>query len=53
MLCPQATNLAAVRRLTASLLRQEKTNKRGVKNKRLGCALDTDYLLLALNTAQF
>lgn len=48
-----ATNLAAVRRLTASLLRQEKTNKRGVKNKRLGCALDTDYLLLALNTAQF
>lgn len=48
-----AANLAAVRRLTASLLRQEKTNKRGVKNKRLSCALDTDYLVLALNTAQF
>lgn len=28
-----ATNLAAVRRLTNSILRQEKTNKRGIKNK--------------------
>ena len=32
---PRAANLAAVRRLAATLLRQEKTNKRGVKNKAL------------------
>jgi len=47
-----AANLAAVRRLALSLLRQEKTNKRGLKNKRLACALDTDYLLKVLETAQ-
>ena len=34
-----AANLAAVRRLALSLLRQEKTNKRGLKNKRLACCL--------------
>jgi predicted transposase YbfD/YdcC len=48
-----AANLAAVRRLGLSLLRQEKTNKRGVKNKRLACALDPDYLVKVLATAQF
>lgn len=48
-----AANLAAVRRLALSLLRQEKTNKRGLKNKRLACALDTDYLLKVLETANF
>lgn len=48
-----AANLAAVRRLALSLLRQEKTNKRGLKNKRLACALDTDYLLTVLQNAQF
>ena len=48
-----AANLAAVRRLAVSLLRQEKTNKRGVKNKRLQCALDPGYLLKALANAKF
>ncbi len=46
-------NLAAVRRLAISLLRQEKTNKRGAKNKRLNCALDPAYLLTVLTTARF
>lgn len=48
-----AANLAAVRRLAVSLLRQEKTNKRGVKNKRLQCALEPAYLLKVLATAKF
>jgi predicted transposase YbfD/YdcC len=48
-----AANLAAVRRLALSLLRQEKTNKRGVKNKRLACALDPAYLLTVLHNAHF
>jgi predicted transposase YbfD/YdcC len=48
-----AANLAAVRRLALSLLRQEKTNKRGVKNKRLACALDPAYLLKVLANAKF
>jgi predicted transposase YbfD/YdcC len=48
-----AANLAAVRRLALSLLRQEKTNKRGLHNKRLACALDPDYLLKVLANAQF
>jgi predicted transposase YbfD/YdcC len=48
-----AANLASVRRLAVSLLRQEKTNKRGIKNKRLACALDTDYLMKVLANAQF
>jgi predicted transposase YbfD/YdcC len=48
-----AANLAAVRRLALSLLRQETTNKRGLKNKRLACALDPDYLLKVLATAKF
>lgn len=48
-----AANLAAVRRMALSLLRQEKTNKRGVKNKRLACALDPDYLVQVLANAKF
>jgi predicted transposase YbfD/YdcC len=48
-----AANLAAVRRLALSLLRQEKTNKRGVKNKRLACALNPNYLLTVLHNAKF
>ncbi len=48
-----AANLAAVRRLALSLLRQEKTNTRGVKNKRLNCALDPSYLLNVVHTAKF
>jgi predicted transposase YbfD/YdcC len=48
-----AANLAAVRRLAVSLLRQETSNKRGAKNKRLHCALDPSYLLKVLHTAKF
>lgn len=48
-----AANFAAVRRLAVSLLRQEKTNKRGAKNKRLNCALDPTYLLTVLHNAHF
>jgi hypothetical protein len=48
-----AANLAAVRRLALNLLRQEKSNKRGLKNKRLACALDPNYLLAVLASAQF
>jgi len=47
-----AANLAAVRRLALSLLRQERTNKRGVENKRLACALDPEYLLKVLANAK-
>lgn len=46
-----AANLAAVRRLTLSLLRQEPTLKRGAKCKRMACALDPDYLLKVFHTA--
>jgi predicted transposase YbfD/YdcC len=48
-----AANLGAVRRLALSLLRQEETNKRGLKNKRLACALDPKYLLTVLANAKF
>jgi len=48
-----AANLAAVRRLALSLLRQEKTNKRGIKNKRFACALNPTYLLTVLHNTQF
>lgn len=44
-----ATNLAAVRRLVLSLLRQEHTLQRGAKCKRLACALDLNYLLRVLH----
>jgi predicted transposase YbfD/YdcC len=43
-----AANLAAVRRLALSLLRQDTTVKRGIKTKRLKCALDPQYLLQIL-----
>jgi predicted transposase YbfD/YdcC len=48
-----AANLAAVRRLAVSLLRQEKTLKRGAKCKRMACALDPNYLLRVLYNAKF
>jgi predicted transposase YbfD/YdcC len=48
-----AANLAAVRRLVLSLLRQEKTLKRGAKCKRMACALDPDYLLTVFHNAKF
>jgi predicted transposase YbfD/YdcC len=47
-----AVNLAAVRRLAVSWLRQEKTLKRGAKCKRMACAIDNDYLLKVLSTVQ-
>jgi predicted transposase YbfD/YdcC len=47
-----SANLGAVRRLVVSLLRQEKTLKRGAKGKRMACALDVHYLLKVLATAQ-
>jgi len=48
-----AANLAAVRRLAVSLLRQDRTLKRGAKCKRMACALDTNYLLHVLKNAKF
>ena len=48
-----AANLAAIRRLSLSLLRQEKSNKRGLKNKRFACALNPNYLLKVLANAKF
>ena len=47
-----ASNLAAVRRLTVSLLRQEQTLKRGAKCKRMACAIDPNYLLRVLHSAK-
>jgi predicted transposase YbfD/YdcC len=47
-----SANLGAVRRLIVSLLRQEKTLKRGAKAKRMVCALDANYLLKVLATAE-
>jgi predicted transposase YbfD/YdcC len=47
-----AVNFAAVRRLAVSLLRQDKTLKRGAKCKRMACALDPDYLLQILHEAK-
>jgi predicted transposase YbfD/YdcC len=47
-----AVNLAAVRRLAVSVLRQDKTLKRGAKCKRMACALDPNYLLQVLREAQ-
>jgi len=48
-----AVNLAAVRRLALSLLRQDTTITRGLKTKRLNCALDPNYLLRVLKFAKF
>jgi predicted transposase YbfD/YdcC len=47
-----AVNLAAVRRLAVSWLRQEKTLQRGAKCKRMACAINNDYLLKVLSTVQ-
>ena len=47
-----SANLGAVRRLIVSLLRQEKTLRRGARAKRMACALDPNYLLKVLATAE-
>jgi predicted transposase YbfD/YdcC len=47
-----AVNLAAVRRLAVSLLRQDKSLKRGAKCKRMACALNPSYLLRVLHNAK-
>lgn len=48
-----AANLAAVRRWVVSLLRQDTSIKRGVKTKRLNCALDPNYTIRVLQAATF
>lgn len=48
-----AANLATVRRLAISLLRQDKTTKHGAKAKRMKAALDPNYLIRILNNARF
>lgn len=45
-----SSNLAAIRRLVVSLLRQEATLKCGAKIKRMVCALDPRYLLKVFGT---
>ncbi len=47
-----ATNLAAVRRLALSLLRQDETNRRGLTNERRAGALDPDDLPTVLANAK-
>lgn len=47
-----AANLAAVRRLAVSLLRQDTKVERGAKCKRMLCALDPNYLLHVLKNAK-
>jgi predicted transposase YbfD/YdcC len=47
-----SANLGAIRRLIVSLLRREKTLKRGARAKRMVCALDGNYLLKVLATAE-
>lgn len=48
-----AANLAAVRRLVVSLLRQDKQTKHGAKAKRLKAAIDPDYVLNVLQYSGF
>jgi predicted transposase YbfD/YdcC len=43
-----ATNMAVVRRIALNLLKQEKSVRLGVANKRLKAAWDEDYLLKIL-----
>ncbi len=43
-------NLAVLRHVALSLLKQDKSKKIGIKNKRLVCAWNDDYLLHILST---
>jgi len=45
-------NLALLNRLTLSLLKQEKTYKRGIASKRLRAGWDSKYLELLLTSPQ-
>ena len=45
-----AENLSRIRRVALSLLKQESTNKRGIKTKRLHAGWNQDYLLKILAT---
>ena len=44
-----AENLAVIRHMVLNLLRQEKTAKVGIQNKRLRCAWDTTYRAMILS----
>ena len=44
-----AFNFSVLRRVAATLLKNENTCKRGIKGKRLKCAWDKTYLMLVLN----
>jgi predicted transposase YbfD/YdcC len=44
-----AENLAVLRHIALNLLKQDKTKKLGIKNKRLLCSWDQDYLLHILS----
>ena len=44
-------NMAAVRHITLNLLRQERTHRMSLRQKRLLCSLDENYLLTVLSRA--
>jgi hypothetical protein len=47
-----ATNLAAIRKLALSLLRQEQSEKASLRQKRMMCSLDPTYLIRVFKSAQ-
>ena len=44
-------NLAVIRQLGLNMLKQDKTTKCGIQNKRLRCAWDLDYRIKMLKEA--